>query len=249
MGSRRINLLPPEERAKVRRERGLVWALLSLILVVAVLGGFYVFENQRVSGERNRLAGLQGQLSQLQLQVTALKPFEIQQTQRVAMTDVARQIYDSRVVWSSIAEEISLLIPEEVRLTELTGTVPPPMLAGSAFGGAGATGEAGADLLLAGEAYSHRDVAEFMTRLGLMPQIKDITLISADKGAVGGAGTADGTGATTSLSIVTFQIVARLRPFQRAAPFALPAAPEGAASGGETVVPAETPAPAQGESQ
>lgn len=247
MGVRRINLLPSEERAKVKRERGLVWALLGLILVVAILGGLYVFQNQKVSNKRDELAGLQSQLNQLQQQITALKPFETQQTQRADMNDVAKQIYDSRVVWSSIAEEISLLIPDECRLTELIATVPPPMLAGSAFGATGAAAATDADLQLSGEALSHRDVAELMTRLGLMPQIKDITLVSADKGTV--TSTGGDTGLTTEQTVVTFQIVARLRPFQSAPPYALPAAPEGAATGGETTAPAEGTVPAEGEAQ
>ncbi|MBM3147338.1 MAG: PilN domain-containing protein [Actinobacteria bacterium] len=246
MGVRRINLLPAEERAKVKRERGLVWALLALIVVVGALGGLYVFENQRVSNKRSELAGLQSRLAQLQQQTAALKPYETQQTQRASMTDVAKQIYDSRVIWSSIAEEISLLIPEECRLTQLTATVPAPMLAGSAFGVAGATGEGGADLQLSGEAYSHRDVAELMTRLGLMPQIKDITLVSADKTSAAGGETGE-TGETTAQSVVTFQIVASLRPFQSPAPFALPATPS-AASGGETA-PVEATEPTGSEAQ
>jgi len=38
MPMQRINLLPSEERRKASRERGLMYALLFLILVVAVLG-------------------------------------------------------------------------------------------------------------------------------------------------------------------------------------------------------------------
>lgn len=247
MGVRRVNLLPSEERAKVKRERGLVWALLGLILVVAILGGFYVLENQKASNKRDELAGQQGQLALLQQQIAALKPYETQQTQRADMAEVATQIYDSRVVWSSIAEEISLLIPEECRLTEIIATVPPPMLAGSAFGATAPATDTGADVQLSGEALSHRDVAELMTRLGLMPQIKDITLVTADKGTV--TSTAGETGETTEQTVVTFQIVARLRPFQSAPPFALPATSDGTSTGGETVAPAEGATPAEGEAQ
>jgi Tfp pilus assembly protein PilN len=144
------------------------------------------------------------------------------------MTQTAKQIYDSRVVWSSIAEEISLLIPEECSLTEITAAVPASMLAGSAFGGAAPTGAgAGADVTISGEAYTHRDVAELMTRLGLMPQIMDITLVSATKGT-----------SETSGDVITFQIVARLRPFQSPAPNA-------AAAVAEAPAPAATEAPAQ----
>jgi|GEM_PF-636427 len=249
MGVRRINLLPAEERAKVKRERGLLWALLGLIIVLGVLGVLYMFERQKVSDRKDQLASQQSQLNQLQQQITVLRPFETQQSQRSQMTEVARSIWDSRVVWSSIAEEISLLIPEECRLTDFSATVPASMLAGSALGGAtAATGEGvTADVSFAGEALSHRDVAEFMTRLGLMPQLMDVTLVSAsgptETGATTDTGTTTGTTTDTGTQYVTFEIVARLRPFQSPAPMALPATPEGAATGGET---APTPVPTDG---
>jgi Tfp pilus assembly protein PilN len=247
MGVRRINLLPPEARAKAKRERGLLWALLGLIIVLGVLGLLYVFERQKVSDRKDQLASQQSQLNQLQQQITVLRPFEVQQSERSQMTEVAKSIWDSRVVWSSIAEEISLLIPEECRLTTFSATVPPPMLAGSALGGAAATGEgATADVSFSGEALSHRDVAEFMTRLGLMPQLKDVTLVSAsgptDTGTTD-TGTTTGTTTDSSARLVTFEIVARLRPFQSPAPMAVPEVPEGAQGGGEA---APEPVPTDG---
>jgi len=228
MGVRRINLLPPEERAKVKRERGLMYALLLLVVVVAVLGILYVFAMQKKGDRETELAGVQSQLTQLQQQIAALQPYEQQQSQRATMTQVSKQIYDSRVIWSSIAEEISLLIPEECSLTDLTATVPANMLAGSAFAGAApaAPGTATTDLAMNGEAYTHRDVAEFMTRLGLMPQIMNITLVSATKST----GTDGG-------EVVTFSITAQLRPFQSPAPNAAGAAP--AATDTTTETPAQ----------
>ncbi len=226
MGGRRINLLPAEERAKVKRERGLVYALLALILVVGVLGVLYVFENQRASTKRQEVASLQSRLTQLQQEVATYRPYEIQQSQRAAMSQVATQIYDSRVVWSSIAEEISLLIPEECRLTELQAAVPAPMLAGSALGGEGVAAAAAGtapDMTLSGEALTHRDVAEFMTRLGLMPQLTDIQLVSATKAE-----------SESGADVVTFQITARLRAFQSQPPLAAAGAAS-QASGGEPV--------------
>jgi len=214
MGAHRINLLPPEERAKVKRERGLVYALLLLVLVVAVLGVLYVLATREKASLESELAGKQGTLTSLQGEIAGLQIYAQQQSQRATMTETAKQIYDSRVIWSSIAEEISLLIPEECSLTSMTATVPASMLAGSAIGATGGAATQGADITLAGEAYTHRDVAEFMTRLGLMPQIPNITLVSAAKSS------SEETG-----DIITFQITASLRPFQSAAPNAAGAAP------------------------
>ena len=215
MPMQRINLLPPEERRKASRERGLMYALLFLIFVVAVLGVLYVFENQRVSTRNHEVATEQVQLDAINAEIAKLKPFETLQSQRASMNTAASTIVDNRVIWSSIFEEISLLIPDTVRLTGLTATVPPNMLSGAAAGTAGA---ATADVVFSGQAASHKDVADFMTRLGLMPQLMNVQLVSAAKAA--GSGTSD-SGATT-VSLVGFQITAQLRPFQALPPAAAP---------------------------
>ena len=212
MPMQRINLLPPEERRKASRERGLMYALLFLIFVVAVLGVLYVFENQRVSTRNHEVATEQVQLDAINAEIAKLKPFETLQSQRASMNTAASTIVDNRVIWSSIFEEISLLIPDTVRLTGLTATVPPNMLSGAAAGTAGGTT---ADVVFSGQAASHKDVADFMTRLGLMPQLMNVQLVSAAKAAGSGSGAA-------AVSLVGFQITAQLRPFQALPPAAAP---------------------------
>jgi Tfp pilus assembly protein PilN len=221
MGVKRINLLPREERQKASRERGLTYALLFLVLVIAVLGVLYVFERQRVSSRQDQLGTVQSELSGLQARVSALQPYGQLQSQRASMSDTAKQVLDSRIVWSSISEEISLLIPDRVRLTQLTAVVPAPMLAGSALSGGGAGAAAVADIAMVGVADDFTDVADFMTRLGLMPQLTNIQLASTQKSTQEGTVT------------VTFTINASLRPFQVAPPLAVPRVPSVAGGGSQ----------------
>jgi Tfp pilus assembly protein PilN len=209
----RINLLPPEERRKASRERGLMYALLFLIFVVAVLGVLYVFENQRLNTRNQEVTSQQSLLDAVNVEVARLKPFEVLQSQRAVMTQTASAIVDSRVVWSSIFEEISLLIPDTVRLDSLTAAVPATMLAG----GQASAAAGGADITFSGQASSHKDVADFMTRLGLMPQLMNILLVSAQKGA---APSSSGGTDTSTTGVVTFQITAQLRPFETPPPAA-----------------------------
>jgi Tfp pilus assembly protein PilN len=211
MPMQRINLLPSEERRKASRERGLMYALLFLILVVAVLGVLYVFESQRLTARNQDVATQQSRLDAVNVEVAKLKPFEALQSQRASMTQSASTIVDSRVIWSSILEEVSLLIPDAVRLTGLTAAVPASMLSGTAAAG---TGTGGADITFSGQAASHQDVADFMTRLGLMPQLMNIQLVSATKAASQSSGTDT---STSDTSLVGFQITAQLRPFESAA--------------------------------
>ena len=96
------------------------------------------------------------------------------------MNDTAKAIYQSSVPFSILLQELSLVIPENVRLQTLTATVPATMLPGAAAG-AVAPAAATVDVTFSGQTEKHRDVAEFMTRLGLLPQLKDITLDELDR--------------------------------------------------------------------
>jgi len=205
---KRINLLPPEQRAKASRERGLLWAILILVAVVVALGLVYVWQNGQVNDKQAELDGLMAETAAVQQQAAALAPYAAIQTTRTSMTQTAQGIYDSRVPWSTILQEVSLVIPENVRLQSLSGTVPATMLPGSAAPPAAAGAVAATpDITFAGTTYTHKDVAEFMTRLGLIPQLSNIQLASSTGAA------ATGTTGTTSTPTVTFTVTATLRPY------------------------------------
>ena len=120
---KRINLLPPEQRVKAARERGLLWAILILVAIVVALGVVYVWQNGQVNDKQAELDGLTAQVAVEQQKAADLAPYAAIQTTRTAMTQTAKGIYDSRVSWATILQEISLVIPENVRLQSLTGTV------------------------------------------------------------------------------------------------------------------------------
>jgi len=205
---KRIDLLPPEQRVKASRERGLLWAILILVAIVVALGLVYVWQNSQVTDKQAELDGLTAEVAAVQQQAAALAPYAQIQTQRKAMTQTAQGIYYSRVQWSTILQEISLVIPENVRLQNLTGTVPAAMLPGPATPPvAGAVAAATPDVTFTGTTYTHKDVAEFMTRLGLIPQLSHVQLASS----AGAAATSEN--ATTGTPTVTFIVTASLRPY------------------------------------
>jgi len=200
---KRINLLPPEQRVKASRERGLLWAILILVAIVVALGLVYVWQNGQVNDKQAELDGLNAEIAVVQQQIDALAPYAAIQTTRTAMTETAKGIYNARVPWATILQQVSLVIPENVRLQTLTGTVPAAMLPGPAT--PPVAGAATADVSFAGTTYTHKDVAEFMTRLGLIPQLSNVQLASST-----GVAATTTTGTTPT---VTFTVTATLRPY------------------------------------
>lgn len=199
----RINLLPSEERAKAAREQGIAFAILALVVIVALLGGLYLLSYRQLSPKQEKIDEATAQVAQQQAVVASLQPYETMQTQSQEMAQTSLQIYNSRVLMSSILEEVSLLIPDNVSLSTMTITVPSTMIAGSAITGGGgsatSTTSSSTDLKLQGNCKDFSQVAEFMTRLGLMPQLQNIALANAAKDKNSG--------------LVTFEIDAGLRPF------------------------------------
>jgi Tfp pilus assembly protein PilN len=213
---KRINLLPQEERVKASRERGLIWAILILVALVVVLGLVYVKYNSDVGTKQDELAAVQAQTAEVQQQIAALSPYAALQTQRTAMTATAKGIYESSVPFSILLQELSLVIPENVRLQTLTATVPPAMLPGAAAAGGTTTGSTTSDVTFTGQTEQHRDVAEFMTRLGLIPQLMGITLASSTEAAATSSTTTASSAPTATYT--TFTVTAQLRPYTTAPP-------------------------------
>jgi len=212
---KRINLLPQEERVKASRERGLIYAILILVAVVVVLGLVYVKFNADVSSKQNQLNEINAQTATVQQQIAALSPYAQLQNQRTAMTETAKSIYQTGIPFSIILQELSLVIPENVRLQSLTATVPAAMLPGAAAVAGAAPAAGTTDVTFAGTTEKHRDVAEFMTRLGLIPQLMGITLSSSTDTTAGAATT--GSSAPTA-SFKTFTVTAQLRPYVQKPP-------------------------------
>jgi Tfp pilus assembly protein PilN len=224
----RINLLPPEERSRAAREQGLLLAIVGLVVLVVALGAVYFMSYRQVSDKKVQLDAVSGQVDVANVRLAALKPYAALQVQREAMDVTAAQILNSRVIMSNVLEEVGLLIPSGVSLTQMNVTVPAYMVAGSTDASAlGVTTALGTDLTLVGDATgstlydAHVQVATLMTQLGLMPQIMNIRLTSANA-------------SSTELSKpdVQFSIAANLRPFATTPPLA-PAAPSITMGGGQ----------------
>jgi Tfp pilus assembly protein PilN len=207
---KRFNLLPPEQRVKASRERGLLYAVLGLVVLVLALGAIYYQQTGVLADKQAELDSLAAENAVVQQQIAALRPYAQINTLRTAMGETALGIYEARISWSNIIEEVSLVIPENVRLQTMSCVVPPAMLPGAPTAASGTAEAASADVTFTGITYTHQDVAEFMTRLGLIPQLTNIQLASSTGAAV--------TTENVATSRVTYTITASLRPYMAPPP-------------------------------
>ena len=82
----------------------------------------------------------------------------------------------TRVAWDRVLRQISQVLPEDVWLTSLTSASGQTADASTTTG---AVGPAGASVTLIGSTYSQRGVARFLARLGVIPALANVQLLSS----------------------------------------------------------------------
>jgi Tfp pilus assembly protein PilN len=163
----RINLLPPEIRERQRYRRRTAAVILIGIIVLAALGAFYVLQVMRLADVREDLEAQQQRNAQLQQQIAELQRFaELQQELQDTRTLLSTLLAD-RVLWSGVLRDVSLVIPGEMWLSGLTGSLTAaPTAEGTTtttptVPGGGLVGQ----ITFNGFAFDHRDVALWLSRL------------------------------------------------------------------------------------
>jgi len=177
---RAFDLMPKEETREKGGRVGLAKiavALLGLVLF-AGLAAAYLFTGAAVMTKQGELDDLRAQLAELDVaseEPTSGAPaLAGQGQQRTTALSAALAI---RIAWDRILREVSLVLPEDVWLTQLSATTP-----NAAQGGAGAppTAAAGStspnSLTAVGLARSHESVALFLSRLESIPELTMVQL-------------------------------------------------------------------------
>jgi Tfp pilus assembly protein PilN len=155
----RVNLLPPEIRARqiVRRQAILVGVVGGLILMA--LGGFFVLQQLRLNAVRDQVAVQELRNQQLRQEIAELQRFDELQREADESRTLLATLMADEVLWSGVLRDISLVIPGEAWLTGLTGE----------SGAADTAGVAAPGLLgqisFNGNAMDHRAAALWLTRL------------------------------------------------------------------------------------
>jgi Tfp pilus assembly protein PilN len=234
---RPVNLIPPEERSGERRPlRGgplayvIVGALAAAVIGVAALA---ITSNQ-IADTKAEITRLEDETTAVEARAQALDAYTQFHSLREQRVATVTSLADSRFDWERVMRELSLILPEDVWLTNLTG---------SATSGLSIEGEAsvslrdsipGPALELVGCASGQEAVAGFIQAV---KEIDGVTRVGVPTSSVGtpsesaGASAAGGTCQTRDF-IAQFQLVA-----------AFDAAPVSSTPTGEEATATPEPAP------
>jgi Tfp pilus assembly protein PilN len=197
---RAVNLLPKDQT----QSRGglpstpVFVGVCCAVLVTAVLGADFMMQSAKVTKEQQKLDALQAR-------VDALPPAPAGPTagttqlasEHSARVTALSAALSNRVAWDRVFREFSLLLPDDVWLTSLTAQS--PVSPAAAVGAPAPTTGQPTGFVIQGHTYSHDGVARLLSRLQLIPDLQNVSLVSSTVSEIAGQ------------SVVEFSIAASIR--------------------------------------
>lgn len=243
---RPVNLIPPEERRGQRapmRSGPTAYLVVGALAVALGAVTMMVLTGNTISERKAEVAGLEAEEAEAVARADALRPYAEFATVQQARQATVTQLAQSRFDWERVLRELAIVIPEDVWLVEMTGSVTPEV---GLEGGAevdirdGVTGPA---LEIVGCGASHTSVARFVealkdvdgvTRVSVGQSMRPEAEVQSDSGSAASESEND---CRTRDFISRFEIVAAFDAV------AVPTAPVTATV--PTATPTATPAPAE----
>ena len=207
---RPVNLIPPEERrgeAAPLRTGPAAYALLGVLAVALLTVTALVMTGNSVKDREAELAALEAREQAASATAAELAPYtefaSMAAAREVSVTSLAQSRFD----WERVLRELSLVLPDGVWLTQVTGSSAGEASGGSAGGSGLAAGVTGPVLSLTGCATGQRAVAEFAAALHDIDGVTRVGVGSSQlgTGSSGGSGSDDPCDAET---VSRFEIVA-----------------------------------------
>ncbi|MDZ4178280.1 MAG: hypothetical protein U1E29_03455 [Coriobacteriia bacterium] len=168
----RINLLPPEIGEKRKYEERIKIVLLSGVAVYFALFVVYGVLSWMVMQANEELQSNRDLASQLGTQAEAFKIFEDKEQDLARRVTLAELALARRVDWGRITNEVSLVLPNDLWLTSMTGDEEEGiMLLGKAV-----------DTKTDMPDHGHKSVAKTLVRLADLELLRNVWLVSSTRG-------------------------------------------------------------------
>jgi len=185
--------------------------VLAAVGLIVVATAVYVLSANSVANNRDELTKLERETQTAQAQATALSPYKQFQSLKQSRVTTIQQLASSRFDWQRVMRELAIVIPADVWLTSLVGTVTPDVSIAASGGGSSSGGLRSAipvpAVELVGCTTGQAEVSRFMSRLRAIDGVTRVSLSSSEKQDNGGAagapssgGSAGATGACSSRS-------------------------------------------------
>jgi Tfp pilus assembly protein PilN len=201
---RAVNLLP-RQQVQQKRERPnpavLVAAIGGAAILLALVGGA-LLANRSVDRQQQALSTARAELAATPAHHLSASTQAFRQavlTQREQRSLALASAIGKRVAWDRILRRFALVLPNDVWLTSLTGSVPLDSTATTTATASSALPAAPTALTIEGYTYSQASVARLLERLQVLPDLKNVQLTSSETSPLG------------KKNVVSFTIVSDIR--------------------------------------
>lgn len=213
---RPVNLIPADER---RGDRAPTRVGAASYLVVGALAFLFVavvamaMTSKSISNKESEKQAAEQELTEATARAESLREFADFRAIHETRTATVSSLAQSRFDWERVMRELSLVIPENVWLVNLTGTVSPDVDVADAAEIAIRDGVAGPAIELVGCSTGQQEVAGFVAALEDIDGVTRVGVESSLKGdeessaGSGGGGEADTEDCRTRSFIYQFKIV------------------------------------------
>jgi Tfp pilus assembly protein PilN len=174
---RAVNLLHREEaKRSFQAKRGVVFGGVGgAALATAVLASMLMSAGGAASSKQEELDALRAQIAAIPtVPVIDTSEEDALAAEKGARVGALSAALSGRVAWDRTLRQVSLVLPEDVWLTNLSAAAP-----GSSQATVGAAG-----LTLTGSTYSQNGVARFLSRLAVIPDLANVRLQSSQSQVV-----------------------------------------------------------------
>lgn len=241
---RPVNLIPPEDRRGDRaptRTGPLAYVIVGALALALAGITAVVLTNNQVADRKAEVAELEAREAAAQQRAEELAPYAEFATMHETRLQTVSNLAQSRFDWERVMRELALVIPADVELSEITGTVSPDTTLSGGGGNTLRDQAAGPALEIKGCAPDHTVVAEFAAAL---EDIDGVTRVGVNSSGKTSEEAGADTGTTTTATCASTETVAS---FEMIAAFDAVAVP--AAAGTVPESPATEPATGADESQ
>jgi len=189
---RAVNLLPRQQQASQKRERpnsvalgaGIAGAAVLLVLVAG-----FLLANRSVDRQRQALTDARAVLAATPEHKVSAKTQSFRATllsQREQRSLALASAIGKRVAWDRILRRVALVMPDDVWLQSLTGSVPlDSALAPTTTTTPSALPATATALTIQGYTYSQDGVARLLERLAVVPDLKNVQLLTSKSQKIG----------------------------------------------------------------
>ncbi|MFL5817916.1 MAG: PilN domain-containing protein [Conexibacter sp.] len=184
---RAVDLIP-EDAAGGGGSSPAVLILLGSLAVLLALVTAHVLTGNTIQDRKAELSSVRQQVTVAQAQADATKPYREFAVLAKARVETVRQLGSARFDWHRAFAGLATVIPDDVWLTSVTGTVAPGIsIAGGDAGGASDLRSAipNPAITLTGCTVDHESVVRLVSRLRLLHDVQRVSLADSSKDAGG----------------------------------------------------------------